>query len=149
MRVIAIDHFGARPTLRDIPSPEVSAGEIRLRMRAAGVNPMDWKVRDGAPEEFGQETVFPLTLGLEGAGVVDALGEGVTGFAVGDPVFGLFWPQIFQHGTFADFLVLQCPLKKDSLDFKLPNMLVLNCRKGLDESELHRFLDALQAGAES
>jgi NADPH:quinone reductase-like Zn-dependent oxidoreductase len=129
VRVIAIDHFGARPTLRDIPSPEVSAGEIRLRMRAAGVNPMDWKVRDGAAEEFGQETVFPLTLGLEGAGVVDALGEGVTGFAVGDPVFGLFWPQIFQHGTFADFLVVasdaRMSLKPEALTFETASVLPL------------------------
>ena len=106
MRAIAIDAYGETPTLRDLPTPEPAAGEIRLRMHAAGVNPMDWRVRDGAPAQFGQTARFPLILGLEGAGVVDALGEGVGGYERGEAVFGLFWPQVFEYGTFADYLIV-------------------------------------------
>lgn len=129
MRAIAIDGFGDTPTLRDVPIPKVGSDEIRLRMQAAGVNPMDWKVRDGAPEQFGQETRFPLTLGLEGAAVIDALGDGVTGFDVGDPVFGLFWPAVFQHGSFADYLVVpagaRMAIKPEALTFEQAAVLPL------------------------
>ena len=87
-----------------MPRPE--RRELRLRMRAAGVNPMDWRVRDGAPNQFDQQTRFPLILGLEGAGAVDELGAGVTAYVRGDEVFGLFWPEIFEFGTFAEYLVV-------------------------------------------
>src|SRR6266508_1370063 len=106
MRASAIDSYGETPNLRELPTPEPQRGELRLRMRAAGVNPMDWRVRDGAPAQFDQTARFPLILGLEGAGVVDAVGEGVEGHEPGEAVFGLFWPQVFEYGTFADYLVV-------------------------------------------
>jgi NADPH:quinone reductase len=106
MRAVAIDAYGDTPTLRDLPTPEPKHGEVRIEIHAAGVNPMDWRVRDGAPAQFGQDARFPLVLGLEGAGVVDAVGPGVVNWAVGDAVFGLFWPQVFEYGTFAEYLVV-------------------------------------------
>jgi len=75
-------------------------------MRAAGVNPMDWRVRDGAPAQFDQTARFPLILGLEGAGVIDSVGMGVDRYQPGEAVFGLFWLQVFEYGTFADYLVV-------------------------------------------
>ena len=106
MRAIAIDAYGETPTLRELPAPEPQPGEVRLRMRAAGVNPMDWRVRDGAPAQFDQTARFPLILGLEGAGVIDGVGRHVDRYQPGDAVFGLFWPQVFEYGTFADYLVV-------------------------------------------
>jgi len=67
----------------DVPTPEPGRGELLVRVRAAGVNPGDWRLREGA---YG--TVGPAVLGREVAGTVEKLGAGVTGFAVGDEVFG-------------------------------------------------------------
>jgi NADPH:quinone reductase-like Zn-dependent oxidoreductase len=67
----------------DVPEPSPGAGELLVRVRAAGVNPGDWRVREGS---YGVDG--PAVLGREVAGTVLALGEGVTGFAVGDEVFG-------------------------------------------------------------
>ena len=72
------------------PVPEPLPTEIRVRVAAAGVNPVDWKTRAGA----GMSTVIgppPFTVGWDVAGTVDAVGVGVTRFAVGDTVFGMPW----------------------------------------------------------
>ena len=67
----------------DVPVPDPGPGELLVRVRAAGVNPGDWRLREGA---YG--TVGPAVFGREVAGTVQQLGPGVTGFAVGDEVFG-------------------------------------------------------------
>jgi NADPH:quinone reductase-like Zn-dependent oxidoreductase len=72
--------------LAEIPDVEPGPGQVRLAVRAAGVNPFDWKVLHGRVPGFPK--AFPAGLGNDVAGVVDALGEGVTSFAVGDPVLG-------------------------------------------------------------
>lgn len=64
-----------------VPGP----GQLLVAVHAAGVNPADRKVREGL---FGREKPLPRVLGLEAAGVVQVVGEGVTGFVIGDPVFG-------------------------------------------------------------
>lgn len=67
----------------DVPVPVAGAGELLVKVRAAGVNPGDWKVRDGS---YGIDG--PAVLGREVAGTVEQVGAGVEGFAVGDEVFG-------------------------------------------------------------
>ncbi|WP_329343899.1 NADP-dependent oxidoreductase [Streptomyces sp. NBC_01352] len=70
---------------RPVPGP----GQVLVAVRAAGVNPVDWKLRTGfrRPGESG-DRVFPAVLGSEASGVVEELGDGVEGFAIGDEVFG-------------------------------------------------------------
>src|ERR1700755_3343455 len=77
--------FGGPEVLQivDLPDPHPGPGQVRIAVRAAGVNPSDWKKRKGLMD--GQ---LPQTLGHEAAGVVDEVGEGVAGMAVGDRVFG-------------------------------------------------------------
>ncbi|MFF2775270.1 NADP-dependent oxidoreductase [Streptomyces sp. NPDC058052] len=90
MEAIVFDEFGGPEVLRHVTGaevPEPGPGEVRLRVAAAGVNPMDWKVRRGLLEDF-YPTAFPAVPGIEVAGTVDAVGDGVTGLAVGDEVFG-------------------------------------------------------------
>ncbi|MFJ8042076.1 NADP-dependent oxidoreductase [Kitasatospora sp. NPDC096147] len=82
----------------DRPVPVPGPGQLLIAVRAAGVNPADWKVREGL---FGRTRPVPRVLGSEAAGVVRVLGEGVTGFLVGDPVFG-----IAPEGAFADHVLL-------------------------------------------
>lgn len=85
MRGVHFTRFGGPDVLElvELPDPAPGPGEIRVRVRAAGVNPIDWKVRSGA---MGGE--LPKRTGQEVAGVVDQLGDGVTGVAVGDRIFG-------------------------------------------------------------
>ncbi len=88
MRAITITRYGEPDVLRsaEVPLPEPGPGQVRVAVKAAGVNPIDWKIRSGAMAEV-RPLEFPHILGLELAGVVDAVGEGA-GFAVGDEVFG-------------------------------------------------------------
>jgi NADPH:quinone reductase-like Zn-dependent oxidoreductase len=71
---------------QDRPSP--GPGELLVAVRAAGVNPVDWKQRTGYQRPGQQPRALPAVFGNEAAGVVEEVGEGVTGFAVGDGVFG-------------------------------------------------------------
>jgi NADPH:quinone reductase-like Zn-dependent oxidoreductase len=95
-------------TETDLPRP--AAGQVRIRVRAAGVNPLDGKIRSGT-----LEAVFPTPLpsipGLEVAGVVDALGDGVGSVTVGDPVLGFA-----DTGSYAEYaLASTFAVKPDEL----------------------------------
>ena len=75
-------------SLGEAPEPHAGPGQIRIVVRAASVNPMDWKIRSGMLAE-GRPLEGTAYQGFDAAGVVDEVGEGVTGVAVGDDVFGL------------------------------------------------------------
>jgi NADPH:quinone reductase-like Zn-dependent oxidoreductase len=74
-------------SLGEAPEPHAGPGQIRIVVRAAGVNPMDWKIRSGMVAQ-GKPLEDTTYLGFDAAGVVDEVGEGVTDVAVGDDVFG-------------------------------------------------------------
>jgi NADPH:quinone reductase-like Zn-dependent oxidoreductase len=86
MKAVRFSRFGGPEVLEivDLPDPHPGPGQVRIAVRAAGVNASDWKKREGL-----MDPELPQTLGYEAAGVVDELGDGVTGVAVGDRVFGL------------------------------------------------------------
>ncbi|MEV7006719.1 NADP-dependent oxidoreductase [Streptosporangium sp. NPDC051022] len=88
-RSIVFSSYGEPEELRltETPVPQPGPGQVLLRVRAAGVNPVDWKIRAGLLKDF-FSVPLPHVPGLEGAGVVVALGEGVTARSVGDEVFG-------------------------------------------------------------
>jgi NADPH:quinone reductase-like Zn-dependent oxidoreductase len=90
MKAVIIDEFGGPEVLRvgDREMPEPDAGQVRVRVRAAGVNGVDAAIRSGAAQQI-FPTKLPTVLGLEIAGVVDASGPNVDGLAVGDEVLGL------------------------------------------------------------
>ena len=85
MKAAQFNQFGGPEVLEiaELPDPHPAAGQIRVAVRAAGVNPVDWKMRQGM---MGGE--LPQTTGREVAGVVDELGDGVSDVVVGDRVFG-------------------------------------------------------------
>jgi NADPH:quinone reductase-like Zn-dependent oxidoreductase len=89
MKAVVIEEFGGPEVLHvaEVPAPEAGAGQIRVQVKAAAVNPFDGKLRSGAMEAF-FKTPLPAILGIELAGIVDALGEGVAGVEVGDRVYG-------------------------------------------------------------
>ncbi|MEV5959957.1 NADP-dependent oxidoreductase [Streptomyces sp. NPDC051987] len=85
----------------DVDRPVPGPGELLVAVRAAGVNPVDWKLRGGFRRPGEGEARFPVVLGSEAAGVVEGIGAGVTGFSVGDEVFGNA-----PHGAFAEYALL-------------------------------------------
>src|SRR3954469_2684011 len=89
MKAVTFAEYGGPEVLQvtDVAEPQPGPGQIRIAVRAAGVNPIDWKVRSGAMSAF-MPLALPVVDGREAAGVVDALGEGVDDVAVGDEVFG-------------------------------------------------------------
>ncbi|MGC9670806.1 NADP-dependent oxidoreductase [Planosporangium sp. 12N6] len=101
MKAITFDTFGGPEVLHvtEVPLPAPGPGQIRVRVRAAGVNPLDGKIRSGAMKAL-FPTPLPAVLGIELAGVVDALGDGVTGVGVGDRVFGWADPPT---GSYAEY----------------------------------------------
>ncbi|MER7947713.1 NADP-dependent oxidoreductase [Streptomyces sp. NPDC096079] len=102
MEAIVYEEFGGPQVLRHetgVEKPEPGPGEVRVKVAAVGLNPVDWKRQYGWVEEF-YPTTFPAVPGLEFAGTVDALGEGVTGLAVGDEVLG--WTKT---GAYAEYAI--------------------------------------------
>lgn len=85
MKAVQFSEFGEPEVLRviDVEEPHAGAGQIRVAVKGAGVNPIDWKRRNGM-----MKVDLPSIPGIEAAGVVDEVGDGVTGVAVGDEVFG-------------------------------------------------------------
>ena len=106
MLALHVPASGEAPTLAHLPIPTPGAGDVLLRVRAAALNPLDNHIADGALEEM-MEHRYPLVLGRDVSGVVEALGDGVTGVAVGDEVIAHvpFVPP-FEAGTVAEYAVV-------------------------------------------
>jgi NADPH:quinone reductase-like Zn-dependent oxidoreductase len=105
MKAFAIDQFGEPGTIRDMEVPEPGPGEVRIRVAAAGANPVDNAILQGYMKDM-MEHRFPLVPGIDAAGTIDALGEGVTRWKEGDSVFGSSGKPYFGGGTFAEYATL-------------------------------------------
>jgi NADPH:quinone reductase-like Zn-dependent oxidoreductase len=101
MKAIAVENFDDEPRLVELPDPKPGPGEVLVAIDTAAINPIDWKAAQGAFREM-MENEFPLVLGFDGAGRVEALGPGTGRFAVGDLVHGQFWGDTVGRGTFAE-----------------------------------------------
>jgi NADPH:quinone reductase-like Zn-dependent oxidoreductase len=102
-----IDAFGGidRMQLVDLPTAPPGEGEVLVRIKAVGVNPVDWKIREGRlagmiPHEF------PLVLGWDMAGVVEEPGYGARRFMPGDEVYAYARRPVIKHGTYAEYITL-------------------------------------------
>ena len=92
MKAVVLHEYGPPKNLKyeDFEDPKPGPGEVLVRVHAVSLNPVDWKMRSGAAKNhFPVE--FPGIIGRDVAGLVQALGEGVTGFSEGDRVFALAW----------------------------------------------------------
>lgn len=99
MKAIVYAQFGGPEVLRleDVEEPHAGPGQVRLKVVAAGVNPVDYKIRNGWMPDMAPVS-WPAIPGLEAAGVVDEVGPGVTGVAVGDEVMA---PTV--SGSYAEY----------------------------------------------
>jgi NADPH:quinone reductase-like Zn-dependent oxidoreductase len=106
MRALHIPAAGEAPALGDLPIPAVAPGQVLIKVKAAGLNPVDNFVAAGLMADYFPHE-YPLVLGRDAAGVVEAVGEGVDHVSVGDEVFGhiLFAPPV-QAGTLAEYALM-------------------------------------------
>jgi NADPH:quinone reductase-like Zn-dependent oxidoreductase len=120
MKAIRIHNYGGPEVLHyeDAPRPEPQAGEVLVRVHAAGVNPIDWKVREGHMKDFWPHKL-PLILGWDLSGTIEAVGPGPAAagrFKIGDEVYSV--PDPTRNGAYADYIVVGEPelaLKPNSL----------------------------------
>jgi NADPH:quinone reductase-like Zn-dependent oxidoreductase len=121
MRALHVPAAGEQPQLGELPVPEATEGTVVIKVKAAGLNPIDNAVAAGFLTQMGLPHVYPVVIGRDAAGVVTAVGAGVDHVAVGDEVFGhvLLAPPI-SAGTLAQYAVLPAATvtaKPAGLDF--------------------------------
>lgn len=100
MKAIQIHKYGHvdQMALERVPRPKAGKGQILVKIHDAGVNPVDWKIREGYMREY-RPASFPYTMGQDFSGEVVEVGQGVTGFSTGDNVFG------FSLGSYAEYAI--------------------------------------------
>lgn len=105
MKAIALQQYGSADDLAlvDLPDPKVAPSEVLIRVRAAGVNPVDWKLAAGGLDAL-FETDFPLIPGWDVAGVVEAVGPDAHEYQVGDEVYGYARKDWAKNGTYAELV---------------------------------------------
>lgn len=118
MKAVRIHSYNGPGVLvyEDVPRPRPDTGEVRIRIHAAGVNPVDWKIREGHLRDMLQHKL-PLILGWDLSGVVESVGEGVTRFKVNDEVFSR--PDISRDGAYAEYITVresEVAIKPKSID---------------------------------
>ena len=124
MRAISYAAFGTAKevlTLEDLPKPEVGQGEVLVRLRASGVNPSDVKARAGARAGVGKMPFPKIIPHSDGAGEIEAVGEGVDPARIGQRVW--IWNGQWQsaYGTAADYIALpaeQAVLLPENISFE-------------------------------
>ncbi|MCX4783410.1 NADP-dependent oxidoreductase [Streptomyces sp. NBC_01264] len=103
MKAITYTAYGTPDvlTLTEVPEPKVGPGEVLVRVRAAGVNPVDWKLAAGYLDSI-LEVRYPVIPGWDVSGVVEAVGEDTFDYAVGDEVYGYVRKEWVELGTYAE-----------------------------------------------
>jgi NADPH:quinone reductase-like Zn-dependent oxidoreductase len=107
MKAVVYDAFGKSDVLkvREVQTPQVKEDEVKIRLAYSGVNPVDYKIREGYLQDA-MPHQFPIISGWEGAGTVEDVGSQVTSLSVGDEVFGYFRLPVIGQGTYAEYITL-------------------------------------------
>jgi len=105
MRAVVLTEAGSAPTLGQLEVPEPGEGEVRVHVHAASLNGFDLAVAAGYLTGM-MEHRYPVVLGKDFAGVVDAVGAGVTDYAPGDRVFGVVTKPYLGDGSFGEYVVV-------------------------------------------
>jgi NADPH:quinone reductase-like Zn-dependent oxidoreductase len=106
MKAVRMHGYGGPEVLKyeDAPRPEPADGEVLVRVHAAGVNPVDWKIREGYLRTF-REYPLPLIVGWDFSGVIEQLGPSANGWKPGDEVYAR--PDIGRNGTYAEYIAVR------------------------------------------
>ncbi|HEX5431573.1 MAG TPA: NADP-dependent oxidoreductase [Bryobacteraceae bacterium] len=118
MKAVRIHEYGGPEVLRyeDAPRPEPEAGEVLVRVHAAAINPVDWKIRAGYVRDW-MKYSLPMIPGWDFSGVIESIGPEVNGWKTGDEVYGR--PDLSRNGAYAEYIAVRAgeiALKPKSLD---------------------------------
>jgi NADPH:quinone reductase len=106
MQAFALTSFDEPAGVSEVPVPQPGPGDVRVRVRAASINGFDVFVASGMAKDM-MEHRLPVVIGKDFAGVVDAVGDGVTRFSPGDEVAGITpFDDVLHRGTFGDYVVV-------------------------------------------
>jgi len=108
MKAMILEAAGSPLSLREIAKPTPAAGQVLVRIHASGVNPLDLKIAAGKAEHA--RMPLPAVLGIDMAGVVEAVGPGVSGFVPGDKVFGMTGGVGGVQGSLAEYAAVDADL---------------------------------------
>jgi NADPH:quinone reductase-like Zn-dependent oxidoreductase len=108
MKAVILQSFNEPLVLADVPRPAAGPGQVLVRIKASGVNPLDLKIAAGKADHA--RTVLPAILGIDMAGVVEAVGEGVQGFQPGDEVYGMTGGIAGVQGSLAQYAAVDADL---------------------------------------
>lgn len=152
MKAIVINAYGTEDVLdyTDVERPEPKADEVLVKVHVAAVNPIDWKTRDGAGERLGLK--LPIILGIDIAGVVEEVGDGIENFQPGDAVYGMTVSGL--SGGYAEYALANVDTmapKPESLNFEkaaaIPIAALTAWQALFDVANLRRGQKILIAGA--
>ena len=117
MKAVRIERYGNEEVLElaEVKQPKPGAAQVLVKVKAAAVNPVDWKIRDGLGELFGLK--LPLILGCEVAGTVDSVGGGVKDLVVGDDVYGYLGAHSGGYAEYVAALASEFVRKPKQVDF--------------------------------
>ena len=119
MKIIAVDSYGETPSIREVANPGALEGdELLVHVHAAGVNPVDVFIAKGYLNERVQAR-FPLTLGLDFAGVIENTGLKVSNFKIGDRVYGKLVEDVLHQGSYGEYITVS----EDGCISKIPGNL--------------------------
>jgi NADPH:quinone reductase-like Zn-dependent oxidoreductase len=105
MRAYVLEGFDASPRMTDVAVPDLADDEILVRVHSVSVNPVDLAIASGGARDW-LEYRFPVTIGRDLAGVVEAVGPSVTNFAAGDRVFGYIAEEHAHRGSFSEYVAI-------------------------------------------
>lgn len=105
MRALVLEEFGATPRVTDVPAPRPAAGEVLVHVQAASINGFDLMVAGGMLRGM-MKYRFPVVIGKDFAGVVEAVGEGVDDYAPGDQAFGVVMKPELRDGSIAEYVTV-------------------------------------------
>jgi NADPH:quinone reductase-like Zn-dependent oxidoreductase len=105
MKIVSYQKFGGIDVLQinEVPKPTASVKQVSVKVKAVSINPLDWKIRKGEMKLLAGSK-FPKRIGIDFAGVIDAVGEEVNNFIVGDEVFGVVNPM--KEGALGEFVLV-------------------------------------------
>lgn len=154
MKAFAVDEFGKPGSVQDMPIPEPAEGEVRVKVEAAAINPMDVAVTKGFAKDWAPHA-FPVVPGLDLSGTVDAVGGGVHAFKIGDPVFGVVGRMPFGRGSVAEYVtasagsIAKRPASIEAIDaaaFPLAGVSAIQAVEAVDPKPGHNVLLVGAAG---
>ena len=153
MKAVRIHHYGGVETLiyEDAPMPEIQPDDLLIKVTAAAINPIDWKIRQGHMKNGGKID-FPFILGLDVSGIVEETGALVSQFAKGDKVYAR--ADTFRNGSYAEYIAVRAAFvafAPDSLPLNFAAAVPLAAQTGwaglLEQAKLHAGQTVLIHGA--